>query len=247
VRALGVILARGSSKRLPRKNLLPLNGRPLIAYMIGAAGASSLDRVVVSTEDDEIANIARREGGDVPFRRPAVLAEDYAEDCDILLHAHDTVAEQEGRGYDIVVHLQPTTPFVLPETISACAGMLRTTDANLCFAGRKASEPPQWMFVSEPDGTARFLLGDRPVGEEIHTQKLKLPVFPTGAAYAVRTERLRREKTLYVPPFRVVFMDPLRSLDIDEEIDLMLADLVARRNGFTVIEHGRTSAQRSQG
>jgi CMP-N,N'-diacetyllegionaminic acid synthase len=234
LRALGVIPARGGSKRLPRKNLLPLNGKPLIAYMIGAAAASRLDRVVVSTEDEEIAAVARREGGDVPFRRSAPLAEDYAQDCDILLHAHDAVAEQEGRGYEIIVHLQPTSPFVLPETISACVEMLRTTDANCCFAARKAAEPPQWMFRRDGDGTVHPLLGKAVAGDAIHTQLVERPFFPTGAAYAVRTEVLRRKKTLFVDPLRIVEMDDLRSVDVDEEVDLMLADLVARRWGFKV-------------
>jgi len=238
-RALGVIPARGSSKRLPRKNLLPLNGRPLIAYMIGAAKASALDRVVVSTEDEEIAAVAKREGGDVPFRRPAALSEDYAQDCDILLHAHDTVAAQEGRGYEILVHLQPTTPFVLPETISACAETLRTTDANCCFAARVVSEPPQWMFRRGADAVVTSLLDKRLEGDAIHTQKLDRPFFPSGAAYAVRTEVLRREKTLYVAPLRIVEMDSLRAIDVDEEIDLMLAELAAKHWGFTVFEPSR--------
>jgi CMP-N,N'-diacetyllegionaminic acid synthase len=234
MRALGVIPARGGSKRLPRKNILPINGRPLIAYMIGAAKASSLDRVVVSTEDDEIAGIARGCGADVPFRRPAALAEDYAQDADILLHAHDALAEQEGRGYDIVVHLQPTTPFVLPETISACVEALRAGAANCCFAARKVSEPPQWMFRRQPDGSVVPLLDKRIEGDAIHTQWLELPFFPAGAAYAVRTEALRRTRTLFVDPLRIVEMDSRRALDVDEEIDLILADAIAKRWGFTV-------------
>jgi len=234
MRALGVIPARGSSKRLPRKNILPLNGRPLIAYMIGAAKASALDRVVVSTEDEEIATVAKGAGGDVPFRRPLALADDYAEDSDILLHAHDMVAEQEGSGYGIIVHLQPTSPFILPETITACVERLRSTDANCCFAVRTVNEPPQWMFRRQADGTAVPLFVDRLAGDAVHTQKLERPVFPSGAAYAVRTQMLRREKTLFVPPLHVVEMDALRSCDIDEEIDLMLADLLAKRLGFKV-------------
>jgi CMP-N,N'-diacetyllegionaminic acid synthase len=234
LRALGIIPARGGSKRLPRKNVLPLNGRPLIAYMIGAARASALDRVVVSTDDDEIAAVARREGGDVPFRRPAALGEDYAEDTDILLHAHDTVAAEEGRTYEILVHLQPTSPFVLPETISACVETLRRTDANCCFAARIVDEPPQWMFRREADGTVRPLLDKRVAGDAIHTQLLERPFFPSGAAYAVRTDVLRRERTLFVEPLRVVEMEPLRAVDVDEEVDLMLAELVAKRWGFKV-------------
>jgi CMP-N,N'-diacetyllegionaminic acid synthase len=242
LRSLGVIPARGSSKRLPRKNILPLNGRPLIAYMIAAANAARLDRAVVSTEDAEIAEVARREGGDVPFRRPDALAEDYAEDCDILLHAHDTVAAQEGRGYDIVVYLQPTTPFVLPETITACVETIRMTDANCCFAARKVSEPPEWMFRRRDDDTVEPLLGKRLEGEILHGQKVPLTLYPTGAAYAVRTLVLRRERTIYVDPLRVVEMDRLRAVDIDEEVDLMLADLLSRRHGFAVCgrsEHDR--------
>jgi CMP-N,N'-diacetyllegionaminic acid synthase len=237
MRALGIIPARGGSKRLPRKNLLPLNGQPLIAYMIGAANASSLDRVVVSTEDEEIAEVGRRFGGDVPFRRPAALAEDYAQDADILLHAHDTVAAAEGRGYEIVVHLQPTTPFVLPETISACVEVLKTSAANCCFAARKVSEPPQWMFERDADGTATPLLARKPAGEEIHTQKLAMPYFPTGAAYAVRTDILRSERSVFVDPLRIVEMDPLRSMDVDEEVDLIIAEQIAKRWGFRVFGH----------
>jgi len=235
MRALGVIPARGSSKRLPRKNILPLNGQPLIAYMIGAAKASRLDRVVVSTEDDEIAAVARRCGGDVPFKRPAALAEDFAQDSDILLHAHDAVAKLENSTYDILVHLQPTTPFILPQTIDECVTAIANSDANCCFAARPVSEPPQWMFVSEKNGSAKLLLGKRIEGDAIHTQKLECPVFPAGAAYAVRTDLLRKEKNLFVEPYRVVMMDPLRAIDVDEEIDLMLAELVAKRYGFSVI------------
>jgi CMP-N,N'-diacetyllegionaminic acid synthase len=234
VRALGVIQARGSSKRLPRKNLLPLNGHPLIAYMIGAAGQAGLDRAIVSTEDAQIAEVARREGADVPFRRPESLAADFAEDCDILLHAHDTVAEQEGRGYDIIVLLQPTTPFVLPETIANCVRIMKTTDANCCFAVRPVAEPPQWMFRSRDDGTVEPFLGRRLEGEIAHAQKVARPWYPTGAAYAARTAVLRRERALFVEPLRTVEMDPLRSIDIDEEIDLRLADMVAKWRGFNV-------------
>jgi len=234
LRALGVIPARGGSKRLPRKNILPLNGQPLIAYMIGAAKASSLDRVVVSTEDEEIARIARSCGGDVPFRRPDALAEDYAQDVDILLHAHDALLEQEGQGYDIVVQLQPTTPFVLPETISACVEALRMGTANCCFSARKVSEPPQWMFRRQPDGNVVPLLDKRIEGDVIHTQWLDVAFFPAGAAYAVRTDVLRRVRTLFVDPVRIVEMDPHRAVDVDEEIDLILANAIAKRWGFTV-------------
>lgn len=237
MRALGVIPARGSSKRLPRKNILPLAGHPLIAYMVRAAGAAmKLDRVIVSTEDDEIAEIARQYGADVPFRRPAELAEDYAQDADILLHAHDTLAAAEGRGYEIMVQLQPTTPFVLPETIDACVEALRHGDANCCFAVRPVSEPPQWMFNVGTGGQALHLTGERIEGDAIHTQLLKKAYFPSGAAYAVRTDVLRRERTLYAAPLQAVIMDSRRATDIDEDVDLMVAGAIAAKHGFGLVD-----------
>src|SRR5262245_14661230 len=100
--SLGVIVARGASKRLPRKNLRPLLGLPLVAWSVRAALASRLDRVVVTTEDPEIAEVARREGADVPFMRPEELAADYARSDDILLHALAATEADDGRGYDVV-------------------------------------------------------------------------------------------------------------------------------------------------
>jgi CMP-N-acetylneuraminic acid synthetase len=232
MRSLGVILARGSSKRLPRKNIALLNGYPLIAYMIGAALSSKLDRVIVSTEDAEIAKVARQFGAEVPFMRPDVLAQDYASDADILLHAHDFLSEQEGVKHDVIVQLQPTTPFVKPETISACIDAIVSTNANCCFTARKVTEPPQWMFSIEENGNAAPLLGREIRGDAIHTQLLKSYLFPSGAAYAVRTDVLRREKAVFVDPLRVVEMDALRAVDIDEKIDLMVAEAVAREHGF---------------
>src|SRR5215472_15027703 len=122
--SIGIILARGSSKRLPRKNVKPLLGTPLIGWMIGAALASRLDRVIVSTEDAEIAEISRAHGADVPFRRPDELAADYASSEAILKHALEAVEKAEGKRYDICVTLQPTTPFVAPADIDGCLAAL---------------------------------------------------------------------------------------------------------------------------
>ena len=122
MRSLGIIQARGASKRLPRKNVKLLNGAPLISYAVRTALASTLDRLIVTTEDDEIAELARRYGADVPFRRPQHLAADYASDEDILVHALDFCRDQEKRDYDIIVKLHPTTPFALPAPPSAMHG-----------------------------------------------------------------------------------------------------------------------------
>jgi CMP-N-acetylneuraminic acid synthetase len=232
MRSLGVITARGGSKRLPRKNVKPLLGVPLIGYIVRAALASRLDRTIVSTDDDEIADLAARFGAEVPFRRPAELAADYAADEDILRHALDWFERERGEIFDVVVKLHPTTPFVLPATIDACLDSLGSTDAACCFAVRPASDPPQWMFRLDARGYARTLLGDRLAGDKAHSQLLDKYYFPTGAAYAVRVSELARQNCVFAEPLRVVEMDPLRAVDIDDEIDFALAEIVGRKLGL---------------
>lgn len=108
---LALIPARGGSKGIPRKNLIPLNGRPLIAYTIERALASRLiTRTVVSTDDDEIADVARAYGAEVPFMRPAALAQDDSVDLDVFRHALATLRERDGYVCECVVHLRPTGP-----------------------------------------------------------------------------------------------------------------------------------------
>src|SRR5262245_23004085 len=118
--SLGIIFARGGSKRLPRKNVKPLLGLPLVGWMCRAAAASTLSRAIVSTEDDEIAAICEENSVAAPFRRPAALANDFASSPDILLHAIEAMERIDGRRYDVAALLQPSTPFALPEHIDAC-------------------------------------------------------------------------------------------------------------------------------
>lgn len=236
MKSLGVIFARATSKRLPRKNLRPLNGAPLVAYMCRAALASRIGRVVVSTEDDEIAAIAERFGVAAPFRRPEALAADYAESPAILLHALDAVVAQGDGGYDVVVTLQPTTPFVLPRHIDACLEALEDhPEVNCCFTARRTAESPQWMFALDGGGVAKPFLGKPIEGEAEHSQRLPVTYFPTGAAYAVRVEALRRTNRVFADPLRIAEMEPERSVDIDDELDWLFAEEVARRYGFSLI------------
>lgn len=232
MRSLGVITARGSSKRLPRKVVLPINGHPMIAYMCKAALAAKLDRVIVSTEDDEIMAVCRANGIDAPFRRPEELCADYAADEDIVDHAVRFCEEQEGQAYDVVVKLQPTTPFVLPEHIDACLEQVVIDGTNCCFTARKVSEPPHWMFTQTENGEAKLLIAEAIKGQFEHSQLLPTFYFPTGAAYAVRVDALRRQNRIYCEPYRVTIMTPERSVDVDDDLDLMYADALARKYGF---------------
>lgn len=170
--ALGVVLARGSSKRLPRKNVRPLAGLPLVAWTCRAAMASKLDRVLLSTEDAEIAEIGRAAGIDVPFTRPAELAEDFARDTDILLHAVDRAERIYNERYRTVVLIQATTPFVRPEHFDACLDRQLSGGLNCVFLARKVEDHPRWMWTADDDGRADpFMTGVLSADEQHRDRK----------------------------------------------------------------------------
>src|SRR5437763_6101178 len=128
--AVAIITARGGSKRIPRKNLRPFLGRPIIAYSIEAALQSGLfDEVMVSTDDDEIAEIARTEGAAVPFRRSADMADDYATTADVLREVLAQYGATE-RSFDVACCLYPTAPFVTAERLRAAFARLTESGAH---------------------------------------------------------------------------------------------------------------------
>jgi CMP-N,N'-diacetyllegionaminic acid synthase len=232
--SLGVIVARRASTRLPDKVLKSLLGTPLIGFATRAAAASRLDRVIVSTEDEEIAEVAQFYGAEFCFRRPIELAADYAEDHEIILHALDWAEQDAGQTYDVVVLIQSTTPFMLASHIDNCLDVLAASDANCCFTARAVREMPHWMFVARSDGSAETLLSGHLEGSRQHTQHL-LPAFlPTGAAFAIRTEALRDQQHIYATPLRMSEMEESRSIDIDEPIDLVMAEAIGAHYGFSV-------------
>lgn len=238
--SLGVIVARGASKRLPRKNLIPLLGTPLVGWSIRAALASRLDRVVVSTEDAEIAGVARQFGADVPFVRPHELAADYARSDDILIHALDATEADDGRRYDLVAYIQPTTPFVTPEDIDAAIDVVAHGEAACCFTAREVSEPPWWMFRQDENGRARPFVDGSIEGDREHSQKLAKTYFPSGAAWVLACHALRDQHRIYCEPLRMVMMPYERSVDIDDEVDWIVAEAIGRHHNFGPVEGMRS-------
>lgn len=230
--SLGVICARGSSKRLPRKNVRALAGAPLICWMARAAAASAIDRVIVSTEDDEIAALSESAGVPAPFRRPAELASDFASSPDIVSHALDWLKREEGKEYDTLVLLQPTSPFVRTADIDSCLTALQDKRFASAFTVRATTEPPQWMFIDGGDGAARPLLGVAVEGDQEHSQRLAKSWFPSGASYAVRVMELRRQNRIICDPARMVETPSDRCVDVDTALDWVVAEAVAAEHDF---------------
>jgi len=224
---IGVIHARGGSKRIPLKNIRPLGGKPLVAYMIQAAlGSKHLRRIIVSTDHPEIKRISLECGAEVPFDRPAHLAEDCPSEW-VTQHTVEFVEKEESKKVDIVVTMQPTTPFCLGLDIDACIDIL-LTDRSLgsVFTAKTVHERPEWMFKIKDDYKATLLIEGELKGERGIFQSLEKIVVPNGAAYATRRETLFDEGVIISKNSGVHIMPDKRSIDIDEEIDLLFAEFV---------------------
>jgi CMP-N-acetylneuraminic acid synthetase len=232
MKSLGVIVARGSSKRVPRKVLRELAGHPVIAWMVRAALNSGLDRVILSTEDDEIAATAESYGADVPFRRSKALAQDETRNDAVLLDALNRI-DSDGE-YDAVVLLQSAAPFVRPDQIDACVSRLAEGKANCVFAARLVREPPDWMFEETPEGTAKRLLGGELIGGKQLSQSHRKVLMPAGSVWAVRTDALRLREAVYAPPLSMIEVPHECAVDLDEEVDFIVAEATAKHHRFTL-------------
>jgi N-acylneuraminate cytidylyltransferase len=173
---LAIVPARGGSKGLPRKNLISVGGKPLIAYSIQQARTSRLvTRTIVSTDDTEIADVARAHGGEVPFLRPAQYAQDLSPDIDVFRHALQWLVDHEGYRPDLVVHLRPTGPVRRVELIDqAIALMLEHPEADALRSVSAPVQTPYKMWRIE-DGYLRPLLTVAGVAESYCAPRQSLP------------------------------------------------------------------------
>src|SRR3989344_1136699 len=183
---LAVITARGGSKRLPRKNIKLLNGKPMIAYAIEAVKYSKYtDRLIVSTDDPEIANISRQYGAETPFIRPNELSDDTASSLTVLQHAVKWMEDKENFKPDIVVLIQPTSPLVLAEDVNETIEKMVDNDTNSCFSVCEITQRPEWMFIVDGDMARPYI---KNVPEIARFQDFP-PLFITnGAVYAMKTD-----------------------------------------------------------
>lgn len=229
-----VIPARGGSKSVHKKNTAPVGGKPLIYWTIAAALQSRmLSRVIVSTDDAEIAAVARAAGAEVPFMRPAELARDDTPGIAPILHAIDWFAQAEAYSPDAVMCLQPTSPLRTVEDIDNAIELARRSDADAVVSGVVAAQHPYWMKQTDASGRVRPFL-------ELETPPTRRQDLPTvyalnGALYLARRTVLIERKTWYTDRTYLYIMPEERSLDIDTPWDLHLADLVlaARHHNAT--------------
>ena len=222
-RILAIVPARGGSKRLPGKNLLPLGGKPLIAWTIAAAreSASFVD-VLVSTDDEEIASVSRSHGALVPWLRPAELATDTARSIDVVLHALDWYEKERGE-LDGVMLLQPTSPFRSVDTIREAVHRFLEDKAGAPVVSVSTAEThPAWTFSLEGSRLQPFCGWDQ---LKLRSQDLPPAYTLNGAIYVSSPARLRGSESFFAEDMHALVMtDRAELLDIDTQEDWAQAE-----------------------
>ena len=234
VRALGVIPARGGSKSVSRKNLYPLCGRPLIAWTIGPSlRAKRLDRVIVSTDDADIAEVARELGAEVPFLRPPALAADDTPDLPVFQHALAALREREDYVPDAIVHLRPTQPMRTAAQIDEVIDLWARSGADCVKSIRPVAEHPFKMYRVVGERLQPYLDTDerRRRGPDVPRQSLEPVYLSAGVVDVIGRETIEAGSTegKVVVPY---FADPARYVNLDSARDFEIAEALMRALGW---------------
>ncbi len=219
MKVLGLITARGGSKGVPRKNIRILNGKPLLAYTAETAlRTRTLTRIILSTEDEEIAEIGRDCGIDVPFMRPNELAQDATPSFPVVQHALSTL-EKTGERFDAVCLLQPTNPLRRAEDIDNCVRLLIESNADSVVSVLPVPHEynPHWVFWKNENNLLSLAIGE----SEPTTRRQDLPpaFHRDGSVYVTRRDTILEKKSLYGETVRGYEIEAKFSVNIDTEAD----------------------------
>jgi len=240
VTTVAIIPARGGSKGIPKKNIFPLAGKPLIAHSIeDSLNCSQIQRTLVSTDDSEIAEVARSFGAEVPFMRPSELAQDETPDLPVFLHALEWIHVQEGKLPDLVVHLRPTTPLRPPGLIDKAIQMMVNDPQADCV--RSIREPPQSpykMWQVEGKYLKPFIQLGTEESYNLPRQKLPPVYYHDGLLDVIRTSTIMEKKSVTgtrTLPLRI--NESFLVVDIDQPVDLVMAEVLLKHNSEAKEKH----------
>lgn len=221
MKKLCIIPARGGSKRIPRKNIKPFMGKPIMAYSIEAALESSIfDEVMVSTDDVEFADVAKKYGASVPFLRSEATANDYATTVDVLLEVIETY-KQRGVSFDTICCLYSTAPFVTSERLKEAYSKL-SDKVDACFTMVEYSYPIQRSLRINETGLVEMKY---PEHLKSRTQDLEKVYHDAGQFYFVKTNTLIEEKTVWCKHTAPLVLSELEVQDLDTLTDWQLAEM----------------------
>jgi pseudaminic acid cytidylyltransferase len=222
MKKIAIITARGGSKRIPRKNIKDFLGKPIIAYSIEAAIQSQLfDEVMVSTDDEEIAEIAALYGAKVPFIRSSKNADDFATTVDVLL---EVIAQYEENGLEFSYGccLYPTAPFITSELLSESYVLINNKGFDTVFPVVRFGNPIQRALIKDRDGKISMI---QPEYKLSRSQDLEKAYYDSGQFYWFNSKTLKEKKSLWTENSGVVEIDEHKVQDIDNPTDWKLAEL----------------------
>lgn len=223
---LVIIPARGGSKGLPGKNIKNLCGKPLIAHTVEAAlKAEGIERVIVTTDSEEIAAVAREYGAEVPFLRPAALAGDNSSAVDVYLHAVDFLEKESGRSIEKFMVLLPTAPLRNSINIEQALRQFYEQNAETLISMREAETPISWYYEMNIEGRVKNLGLDAENAVK-NRQVNKKYYIPNGAIYILDKKLLKEKRTYYSDNTVAYLMSAEQSVDIDCELDFKIAELL---------------------
>ena len=218
---LCIIPARGGSKRIPRKNIKPFMGKPIMAYSIEAALESGIfDEVMVSTDDEEFADVAKKSGASVPFLRSEATSNDYATTVDVLLEVIETY-KQQGKVFDTICCLYSTAPFVTSDRLKE-AYIKLSDKVDACFTMVEYSYPIQRSLRINETGLVEMRY---PEHLKSRTQDLEKVYHDAGQFYFVKTKTLIDEKTVWCKKTAPLILSELEVQDLDTLTDWQLAEM----------------------
>jgi CMP-N-acetylneuraminic acid synthetase len=230
VEIVALICARGGSKGLPGKNIRPLAGRPLIAWAISHARAvPRIGRIIVSTDSEQIAAVAREAGAEVPFLRPAELARDDSSEWLAWRHALNYLKESSGAYPDTLIAVPATAPLRTPTDLETCLDDFAKGGADIVFTVTDARRNPYFSMVKrDADGTVGLVIP--PQGSVFRRQDAPVVYDITPVAYVAKPEYVMTRTGLFEGRSRVVHIPPERAVDIDTPLDFRIAEFLLSSN-----------------
>lgn len=237
MQTFAIIPARGGSKGVPKKNIQPLGGYPLVAYSITAARLTKqIDRVVVSTDSEEIAEISRHYGADVPFIRPQAYAQDRSPDRDFVVHAIRWFEKNEGRAPDLLVHLRPTTPLRDPAVMDqAITEIFKYPDATCLRSAHPCPESPFKWFLKKGDGFFTGLQSDDMDALNKPRQMFPTVYVPDGYIDILKTDFIKSSDTIHGNRV-LAFVSPFcREVDTIEDFEML--EFQVQREGSPLLAY----------
>ena len=225
---LAIIPARGGSKGVPRKNIRMLGGKPLICWTIDAAlKACSIDRVILSTDDEEIAEICRPTGIEIPFMRPNELAQDDSLAIDNYLYTMGRLIDEFSYQEDEFAVLLPTVPFRNEQDIDNAVAVFYENDSDSVISCRELSHPASWNFeISD----SRVINQNHSATEKLMNRQDSQTLYaPNGGVYVFKYTKLKKRYSYYTDKTHPYIMPEERSIDIDTEMDFNFAEFLLNK------------------